>query len=477
VNRRRAAAFAGLVGVTAFMGIAFLPAATSNAAPAVQFGGFDNFGYAAPVSVLVHEPFIPVPTDPQGELRYSYTESTLQSGPFGTATASSVWPGATLATGLPAFNSNLPNYPIQTNAVYPGDKNQTSTSNSFPVPGAGPAQMTASASATKVTASSQTAASSNTSAVSFGQAASTTTDTVQADKVTVDAVATIHNLGLMDGLIGIQSIQSVAHAESNGTKGTASGSQTISGLTVAGQSFAITDKGVQGPSQLPKIPIPGIPSNGAALLARLGISISQPVAQSTSQGTHGQLSSQALLISIDTKTFHDALNQLPIRALIALTPNPCVEQLSPLPSGPCLHGQFDAVLSLSPRIDYLIGNVFASSNGTPQFIVPIDSGGGGVVPPTTTTIPGTPGTPGTPGSASLGDGTGAAPAPQVAGPLTNTSGEFPAGYGGLKGAALLGALAALATWYFIRNMGLAVVGGFAGCEYGAPRTVPDLRRG
>jgi hypothetical protein len=47
----------------------------------------------------------------------------------------------------------------------------------------------------------------------------------------------------------------------------------------------------------------------------------------------------------------------------------------------------------------------------------------------------------------------------------------------LKGALFLGILAALATWYGVRNLGLAVVGGFAGCEYGAPRTVPDLRRG
>ena len=477
MNRRRAAAFAGLVGVTAFLGLAFLPA-SSSAAPAVQFGGFDNFGYAAPVSVLVHEPFIPVPTDPQGELRYSYTEATLQSGPFGTGTASTVWPGATLATGLPAFNKNLPNYPIQTNAVYPGDKSQTSTSNSFPVPGAGPAQMTATAGPSKVTASSQTAASSNTSAVSFGQAASTTTDTVQADKVTVDALATIHNLGLMDGLIAIKSIQSVAHAESNGIKGTATGTQTVSGLTVAGQSFTVSDKGVQGPSQLsiPGIPLPGMPKNGAALLARLGISISQPVAQPASVGTHGQLSSQALLISIDTKVFHDALNKLPIRQLIELTPNPCVDQLSPLPTGPCLHSQFDAILSLSPRIDYLIGNLFVSSNGTPQFIVPFDNGGG-LVPPTTTSTAGTPGTPGTPGTAGLSDGTGGVQGPQVAGPSTNTSGQFPSGYGGLKTAGALGALIALGTWYFIRNLGLAVVGGFAGCEYGAPRTVPDLRRG
>src|SRR4051812_5234198 len=423
MNRRRAAAFAGLTGMTAFLGLAFLPATQSVAAPAVQFGGFDNFGYAAPISVLVHEPFIPVPTDPQGELRYSYTEATLQSGPFGTGTASTVWPGATLATGLPAFNKNLPNYPIQTNAVYPGDKNQTSTSNSFPVPGAGPAQMTASASATKVTSSSQTGASSNTSAVSFGQAASTTTDTAEASKVTTTSIATISDLGLMEGMIGIKSVHSEAHAESNGVKGAVSGTQTVSGLTVAGQSFTVTDKGVKGPSalHLPGLPVPGVPKNGADLLARLGITISQPTAQPTVQGTHGQLSSQALLISIDTKIFHDALNALPIRTLIELTPNPCVSQLEPLPTGPCLHSQFDAILSLSPRIEYLIGNVFASSNGTPQFVVPFTPVSG-FTTPTTTTIAGTPGTPGTPGTASLSGGTDSgAQGPDVAGPFTNTS--------------------------------------------------------
>src|SRR3954447_24992741 len=196
MNRRRAAAFAGLTGMTAFLGLAFLPATQSIAAPAVQFGGFDNFGYAAPVSVLVHEPFIPVPTDPQGEMRYSYTESTLQSGPFGAATASTVWPGATLATGLPQFNKNLPNYPVQTGASYPGTKAETSSSKSF-----GPGQMSANASANKVIASAQTGGSSTGSAISFTQASSTTTDTVEGNKVTTTSVADVQNVGLMGSII------------------------------------------------------------------------------------------------------------------------------------------------------------------------------------------------------------------------------------------------------------------------------------
>jgi len=474
--RRKPFAFAGAVGISAFLTFAFLPAGKSAAA--VQFGGFDNFGFAAPVSMLVYEPFIPVPTEPQGELRYSYTEATLQSGPFGASTASSVWPGATLATGLPAFNSHLPNYPIQTGATYPGDKNETSSHNSYPVPTAGPAQMSASASATKVTATSDTGASSTGSPVSFTQASSTTTDTVDSSKVTSTAVSDIQNFGLMGSIIQIQHVHSVAHAESDSTKGVVSGSQTVTGLTIAGQSFTVDDKGVHPPSQLhvPGITLPGVPKTGAQLLSQLGISISAPGFVSTVQGTHGQVSGQALVISIATAPFKKALDSLPIRQLIALTPNPCVPQLSASPTGPCLHDQLDAVLSLSPRFVVPIGNVSTSSNAVPQFVVPPVTSGLGLTP-TTTTIAGTPGTPGTPGSPGISTGNGGAPGPQVAGPATTTAAEFPAGYGGLKGAALLGALAALLTWYGVRNLGLGVVGGFAGCEHGAPRTMPDLRKG
>jgi hypothetical protein len=475
--KRKPLAFAALGGLTTFIALAFLPAARPAAA-AVQFGGFDNFGFAAPVSVLVYEPFIPVPTSPQGEMRYSYTDSTLQSGPFGAATASSVYPGAAAATGLPTFNKNLPPYPIITTATYPGTAAETSTSKSYPAPVVGPQQMTASATATKVTATADTLASSAGSVVSFGKVASTTTDTVESAKVTSTAVSDISDLGLMGSIIHIQSVHSEAHAESNGVKGSVSGTQTVTGLKVAGQSFSINDKGVVvGPAHLQGIK--GLPPSGAALLAILGITITQPVAQSTIAGTHGQLTGQALLISVSTVKFHDALFgplAAPIRQLLSLTPNPCFDPLSASPTGPCLHSQFDAILSLKPRIDFLVGNVFASSNGVPQFVVPpFDSGAG--LPPTTTTIAGTPGSPGTSGTPGIPGGDTGAPPPQVAGSVTNTNSAFPAGYAGLKGAALLGALVALIAWYAIRNMGLAVVGGFAGCEYGAPRTVPDLRRG
>ena len=474
VRRGRALAFAGALGISAFSALAFLPPKTTAAA-AEQFGGYDNFGFAAPVSVLVYEPFIPIPTEPQGELRYSYTEATLQSGPFGTSTASSVWPGATLATGLPQFNKNLPQYPIQATAVYPGQANQTSVKNSFPVPNVGPELMSASASATNVTASTQTGASSASSAVSFGQAASTTTDTVAASKVTSAAVSTVSDIGLMGSIIQIHSVHSEVRADSDGKRGTVSGEQTVSGLTVAGEGFKISDKGVAvGPAHL--LPLPGMPKNGAQLLARLGITISQPAATSSVQGTHGLISSQALLVSIDTTTFHDALGQLPIRQLISRIPiNPCVPQLDQLPTGPCLQDQLSAVLSLHPRVDFLIGNVSASANAVPQFVVPIGPVTGGNTG-TTTTIAGTPGTPGTPGTAGLTGGTGDAPPPDIA-PAASTSGLLPSGYAGIKTAAVVGALVALIAWYAARNLGLAVVGGMAGCEYGAPRTVPDLRRG
>ncbi|MEY2433484.1 MAG: hypothetical protein QOC92_3209, partial [Acidimicrobiaceae bacterium] len=197
--KRKVFAAIGSLGVGSL--VAFAPMFPSASAADAQISGFDDFGFSAPISILVYEPFFPVPTSPQGEMRYSYSDATLQSGPFGAATASTVYPGATVATGLPAFDPRLPNYPIITTATYPPDPTHPAASQKY-------GQMSASASPTKVVGSAQTAASATGGAVSFGQAASTTTATMAPSKVTTTSVATIDDLGLMASIIEVKSIHS-----------------------------------------------------------------------------------------------------------------------------------------------------------------------------------------------------------------------------------------------------------------------------
>jgi hypothetical protein len=212
-----------------------------------------------------------------------------------------------------------------------------------------------------------------------------------------------------------------------------------------------------------------------------GISFTPPAATPTINGASAKQTIQGLQVKIDLTTFHDALNKVPVQALIdaaipaSVRAKLCVPDQGQLPFGSCLDDQINAVFGANPTVVFIAGNTFGGANASKPFLfVPPPFSGG--TPPTTTTIPGTPGTPGTSGTPALG-GT-SAPQPQVAGTPGNfVTRQFPLGYAGLKGAILLALLAAVGAWYLMRNLGLAVVGGLAGCEYGAPRSVPDLRGG
>jgi hypothetical protein len=475
--------------------LAMLPIlpSTSHAADAT-ISGFDLSGFASPISLYLFEPEIPIPTTPQGEIDYSYTAATMQSGPFATAVSSSVYPGATLATGLPQFAPPVPApfnklltpppYPVYETASYPGSPSETHAEKTVPNTGIG---MTADASETKAVGSAQSGKSFQPSIMDFANAASTTTAQQAANKVTMTSDATASDITFL-GLIHLDGVHSVATASSTPSKGTPGGGVTVGGVSVLGVPISVTNKGTTvGPASLPKIP--GLPSTGNALLQTLGISFAPPTVQPKVSGASVQQAILGVQVSVNLTKYTSAIRTLPIETLInLLIPQSVQDQLcvpqtlhgnpfgNQLPFGACLSQNIDAFINLSPTLVATFGNNIAASNASKPFVFNPGLFGntGG---PTTTTTAGTVGTPGTAGTPGLNPGSTGVPAPQVAGPSTSVAKQFPAGYGGLRGALLLGALVALATWYAVRNLGLGVVGGFAGCEYGAPRAVPDLRRG
>jgi hypothetical protein len=449
--------------------------ATSSAATAT-IGGYDLGGFAAPVTIQFYEPAIPVPNEPQGEIHYSFTSATSSSGPFSTAVASTVYPGPTLATGLPQFNENLPQYPVVVNANYPGTKAEGHQEKTVGPTGAG---MVADAKDAKTYGSAQTGTPPANDFISFGNAASTMTVTQSPTSVTSTAVATVHDLGVGAGLVGVAAVRSESKTTSNGTKATASGAVTVSGVTVAGVPFTVDNEGTHGPAKLNLPPLLNPPKSGAELLKMLGIEFTPPAVTTKLSGAAGQRTGQGLVISIDTKPFKSALNNLGIQLLLQrLVPkNICIPDNGQLPFGSCLHEELDAILNLQPKVVVIAGGTYSASNSSEPFsFTPLPPGP--ITPPLTTSVPGAPDVPGTPGTAGTAGtpGTGTE-APQVAGPSTNVASGLPLGFNGLKGAALLGLLVGLLSSYLIRNLGLGVIAGFAGCEYGAPRSVPDLRRG
>ena len=294
---------------------------TTSHAEDATIAGFDLSGYASPVALYFFEPEIPIPTTPQGDVEYSYTSATMSNGPFATAVSSSVYPGATLATGLPQFAPPVPPpfqklltpppYPIYETANYPGSPTEAHAEKTIPHTGIG---MTADASATKSVGSAQSGQSFDPAVLSFANAASTTTAQQTANKVTMTTDATASDVTFL-GLVHVDSVHSVATASSSPDKGTPGGGVTVGGISVLGVSVTVTDKGTTvGPVKLPAIP--GLPSTGAALLSTLGITFSPPTVTPTVSGAAVRQSISGVQVSVNLSRYTAALRTLPIETLI-----------------------------------------------------------------------------------------------------------------------------------------------------------------
>ena len=92
------------------LAVAGVLATTASAVPAQAdpFGqGFSVTVTATPLRIEVFEPSIPIPTDPQFELGFSYTRVLGESGPSVTARSSAMWPGPAVGEGLKTFGEQL----------------------------------------------------------------------------------------------------------------------------------------------------------------------------------------------------------------------------------------------------------------------------------------------------------------------------------------------------------------------------------
>src|SRR5215212_8126927 len=135
---RTAAAVVALGLVAASAASALVPA--QAVAPATAYGGFDTVATATPLKLEIFEPAIPIPTEPQFELDFSYTRVLGDSGPSTSARASAMWPGPAIGEGLKTFGEQLGlppqltdnGYPVQANSQFPGDPSQAA---SEPFPG------------------------------------------------------------------------------------------------------------------------------------------------------------------------------------------------------------------------------------------------------------------------------------------------------------------------------------------------------
>ena len=543
-NIRRVRQRAGAVTAAGLaLGLVVAPAA-ALVAPASgmpkadpSYGGFSTSATASPLKLEVFEPAIPIPTDPQFEMDFSYTRVLGDSGPATSARASAMWPGPAIGEGLKTFGEQLGlpaaltagGYPVQVNSQFPGDPSQMS---SEPFPGmiqrvnatdkrtvakAGytgsgdladgdPGDASAAAPSTTSTppptnllsslatgdlsalGSILTGPKTGTSAdpvqtnpmgalsmlVDFDGMTSVSSTSYEDDKVVATATSRIGELRLLLGLIKLTGINVVTKVTSS-LDGGAVTSQTVDvgGMTIAGQKFSYGPGGFTAAGTT--TPVPGMPASAADLLKMLGVAIEVPAPVVTKDGGAGKVDAEAVRITLDTKPLRSKLPSLPLDSII--------NQLPDLPGqANILKGFLTSLNTFSPRLVLHLGQASAAATTVSQ----VDFGGDAAVS-----------TPGGTSAASAGSGTaGAAPAASIGSPgetapvaTTPTAGTTTTPVktvsavpglpplGSVPGMlTMLGVLIAAGAGWYLRRAGGLLFGAGATCSHGLKAGIPDLRK-
>ncbi|MFL6062274.1 MAG: hypothetical protein ACJ72E_13665 [Marmoricola sp.] len=521
---KRTLASAAALGLMASGALASLSPATASP----DFSGFSSFAQATPLRIEVHEPAIPVPSDPELELNFSYTKVNGSSGPTGTARASAMWPGDAVGEGLKTFGEQLGlpgaltdgGYPVQINAQSPGDTaaatqeffpgmtGKVTTSDKAAIAKVGygtsgdvaegdsgaptatppPNPLAALASGdlsalTNLLTGSHTAGPGEgapsssplgalgllVSAGGMDSVSRTTYDTTQ-DAVVATSTARLGSIGLLAGIVKLDGVEVVTQVTSNQAKGAVvTRKVTIGAMTIAGNKFGLTGDGIEAMGKA--TPIPGLPDAPAAALKALGITITPGVATVTKNGAAGSVTAEGLRITIETAPLLNKLPKLPIADLVSKLPD--------LPGqASILKGLIIALGQATPRVDLVLGQSTSQAQTVPGF-------DDGTTSPPTTTVPGTgPTSSGSVPPSSVGP-VGAEQPPAASTPPTVTPGitninKLASGLPDIGGLptwlALIGlAIAGGAGWYIWRA-GSMMFGGAAICTHGLKSGIPDLRK-
>jgi hypothetical protein len=421
-RRGGAAAAAMTIGVLATPGVwaDTTPAPAAPAAPApspadggssASLGGWTVSASAAPITMEIYDPKIPIPAQPgQPNLEFdlSYTRTSYGSGPTGAATASWLWPGDAIAFGLgQLFNSPSVKYPILTNVQFPGatndatmqpipgsymqshtDTNGSTSVSTFglPLPGTGPSLPGSSPSSAPSSAPSSGGLLGGLlggglplprlpdlgTLIQFltGQSAlvdvqgerSQTSATVTNGKAVATAESDAGKLLLLGGLIEFDGLKVTSQSASDGVKGTSTGNVDYGSMSVAGVTFGITANGIQTPAGL--IALPQLPDTVNQLLAPLGISIALPAASDVSKDTAGEMFSHGLQVTIDTAKLKAMLPLTPVLTqLFAQIPPDLMKTLTQgLP--PTVTSVINSLPQLAPKIVLTIGSAKSKADAS-----------------------------------------------------------------------------------------------------------------
>ncbi len=466
------------------------PAPSAPAAPAPSpadggssagLGGWTVSASAAPITMEIYDPKIPIPAQPgQPNLEFdlSFTRASYGSGPTGAATASWMWPGDAIAFGLgQLFNSPNVKYPILTNVQFPGSTNDatmqpipgsymqshtdsngsTSTSTfGLPLPGTGPSLP--GSSPTSAPSSAPSAPSGLLGGllgggalpplqlpdlgtlIKFltGQSAlvdvqgerSQSSATVTDGHAVATAESDAGKLLLLGGLIEFDGLKVTSQSTSDGVKGTAAGNVDYGSMSVAGVTFGITANGIQTP--FGPIALPQLPDTVNQLLAPLGISVALPAAADVSKDTAGEMFSHGLQVTIDTAKLKAMLPLTPVLTQLFAQIPPSLTSGLPAPVASIIQ----TLPQLAPKIVLTIGSAKSKANASQAINLSGGATGGPSSPPSSSAAGSSSSTSGggssTSGTSTGGSGTSGTSGGSTGGTVGGTTGGGSVG-GGTSG--------------------------------------------
>lgn len=512
-----------LVGVAGATLVASAVMATfggnATAAGGTPYGGFSTAATGVALQVALFSPAIPIPVDPgmpQAELDLSYATVTGSSGPTATSMASSLWPGNAVGNGLPVILSSFGapaalannNYPVHVNAQYPGTPQSGAQE---PIPGAlsrvfssdKKSQAIAGFSTSGQAAGANSGSSQdllsaiksgNLSALGDilvpktspetsnplgllsavlsvgGMTSNTVTDYSDPSVVNATTTTEVGNVSLLGGLVKMSGIK-VQSSTSSSLDGGAKAVQSVDygTLTVAGQTFKLTDKGVVAAGSTTPVPIASVTQ-----LAKLGISIEMPKPTQKVAGTSIVAAASGPVITIDTA---------PVLTLLKLDKLPLGDILDKLPSSADqLKSTLPGVLEANPKVVFTLGSAASSAETIAALDFPTEGGLGGAAAGDLSNLPDTSGT--APGDLSGVGSPGATNPPAATNPgnggnaiqkVSDLPGLPP--LGSIPGMlTFLGMILAGALAWLFRGAALAALGAGSTCTHGLTTGLPDLRK-
>jgi hypothetical protein len=317
-------------------GSGLLAAAALSSAPAgadSTLGGFTVTGLAEAVTAQYEQPNFPLPATPSLEFDEGYASTTDNSGPTGSATASSLYPGQVVANAGPELALLVPGaplppapvWPVQATSEYPqapnsgstdqpgvnmdassttngntasatlGDDAATAGSN-----GADPTQQAPSSSGNPLAGSSVI--------IGVGGMSATSSSLAPAASANAQASATDAGISILGGFITIGSVTSTATATSDGTTGKVTGTTQVQNMDIAGEEVSVDANGISAAGQSTPLAIPISTINSD--LSQLGITVSLTNPTDTVNGPSAARTLDGLKISLDLKTLDSPVNML-----------------------------------------------------------------------------------------------------------------------------------------------------------------------